>query len=297
METEIRVEGAVLPATVTIPTGPVRGGVVALHGAEAGHRSYFLYEHLSRVLPPLGVAVLRYDRRPAESGQDVPLSRQASDAVAATRVLRDHVAGAPIGLWGFSQGAWAAPVAAATSPAEVAFLVLVSSCGVSPARQMRIGCDRQLEIHGYGAADRALLATLRSALEDHLRGTGDRASTQALVDDCAARPWFPLVHVPEVLPDPGAWDDMDVDPEPVFAQVSCPVVAFYGETDAWMPITESTDAWAAAGRASGNRDITVIRLDGCDHTPTVMERTDIDGISQQYTGVMSRWLEQHLPLG
>ncbi len=31
---------------------------------------------------------------------------QASDAVAAVGVLRDYVSDRPIGLWGFSQGAW-----------------------------------------------------------------------------------------------------------------------------------------------------------------------------------------------
>ena len=272
METEIRVEGAVLPATVTMPAEPVRGGVIPLHGAESGHRSFFLYEHLSRVLPALGVAVLRYDRRPEEGGADEPLSRQASDAMAAVSVLRDYVGERPIGLWGFSQGAWAAPVAAATYPAEVEFLVLVSSCGVSPAQQMRIGCDKQLELHGYGDGDRAQLAALRVAFEEYLRGDRDRGSTQAVVDDCADRAWFPLVYVPKVVPDAGVWADMDFDPEPVFAGVSCPVLAFYGETDAWMPIEDSADAWRRAGQASGNRDITVVRLDGCDHLPTASQR-------------------------
>jgi pimeloyl-ACP methyl ester carboxylesterase len=294
VETEIRSGDVVLPATVTLPEGPVLGGIIPLHGAEAGQRSFFLYEHLSRVLPAMGVAVLRYDRRPAENEGDVPFSSQASDAMAAARVLREHVGDAPIGLWGFSQGAWAAPVAAATFPAEVKFLVLVSSCGVSPAQQMRIGCDKQLRQHGYSDADRAELAALRLAFEEYLRGDRDRASAQAVVDACAARAWFPLVYVPPVLPDAGVWADMDFDPEPVFAGVSCPVLAFYGETDAWMPIEESADAWHRAGEASGHADITVVRLVGCDHMPTLEERADHDGISPQYTQVMSTWLETHL---
>jgi pimeloyl-ACP methyl ester carboxylesterase len=208
--------------------------------------------------------------------------------------LREHLGAAPIGLWGFSQGAWAAPVAAATFPGDVEFLVLVSSCGVSPAEQMRIGCDKQLKLHGYGDAERADLATLRVAFEEYLRGDRDRASAQAVVDACAARAWFRLVYVPPVLPDAGAWADMDFDPEPVFAGVSCPVLAFYGETDAWMPIEESADAWHRAGVASGNSDITVVRLAGCDHMPILDERADFNGISPQYAQVMSAWLEQRL---
>jgi pimeloyl-ACP methyl ester carboxylesterase len=297
VEIEIRAEGVVLPATLTMPAGPVRGGVIPLHGAEAGHRSFFLYEHLSRVLPALGVALLRYDRRPAENDGDVPFSSQASDAVAAVRVLREYVGDRPVGLWGFSQGAWAAPLAAAIYPAEVALLVLVSSCGVSPAKQMRIGCDKQLALQGYGDGDRAQLATLRVAFEKYLRGDRDWGSTQAVVDAAAGRPWFPLSYVPRVLPDAGAWADMDFDPEPIFAGVSCPVLVFYGETDAWMPIEDSADAWRRASDASGNRDITVVRLAGCDHMPTLEERADLDGISEQYTRFMSEWLEHRLDAG
>ena len=153
MELVIRVEGAELPASLTLPSGHVRAGVVVLHGAEAGERSYFLYEHLADVLEPERIAVLRYDRRPSSDGHDVPLRTQAADALAALRQLRELVNQAPVGLWGFSQGAWAAPLAAVTDPDSVAFLICVSCCGVSPAEQMRVGCSKQLRKHGYNEID------------------------------------------------------------------------------------------------------------------------------------------------
>ena len=87
---------------------------------------------------------------------------------------------------------------------------------------------------------------------------------------------------------------MDFEPAPVFARVRCPVLAFYGETDEWMPIDESVAAWQWAGRASANADITVVRLPGCDHVPTLDERQDIDGISPLYTATLLTWLEERL---
>lgn len=102
METTIGASGR--PATLDLPAGPVRGGLVVLHGSHADQRSHFLYRHLARLLPPAGVAVLRYDRRPRVDGRDVPLADQAEDAAAAVTVLRRHVGPAPVGLWGFSQG-------------------------------------------------------------------------------------------------------------------------------------------------------------------------------------------------
>jgi len=95
---------------------------------------------------------------------------------------------------------------------------------VSPAVQMRYGTARQLRQSGYGDEPLKELAELRSTFEGYLRGRQERGAAQAAVDRYATRPWFPLVHVPRTLPEPGSWEDMDFDPEPVFAQVRCPVL-------------------------------------------------------------------------
>jgi pimeloyl-ACP methyl ester carboxylesterase len=237
MELSIDSGGVRLAGTVDLPAGPVRGGIVVLHAAEAGHRSYFCYEHLARLL------------------------------------------------------------AAALHPDLVAFLVLVSSSGVSPAAQMRYGTAEQLRRHGYGEAEVAELGRLRATVEAYQRGGLDRATAQAEVDRSAARPWFPLVYLPRELPDrPGTWRDMDADPVPVFAQVTCPTLLFYGATDAWVPIDDSVAAWrrATAGAATPP---TVRRLDGCDHYPTLGEGEDLDSISPQYAAAMVDWLDAVLPDG
>lgn len=298
MELSVEVPGTRLPATLSLPTGPVRGGLVVLHAAEAGHRSHFCYEHLARLLPGAGVAVLRFDRRPRVDGHDVPLADQAADAIAAVDVLRRHVGDVPVGLWGLSQGAWAAPLAAGLRPDLVAFLVLVSGSGVSPAAQMRYGTAEQLRRNGYAdLADLAELGRVRAATEAYLRGDLDRATAQAAVDAVAARPWFPLVYLPRALPDqPGTWRDMDFDPVPVFARVSCPVLLFYGTTDAWVPIDDSVAAWRRATAGAADPP-TVCRLDGCDHYPTLGEGTSLDSISPQYTAALLSWLDARLPAG
>jgi len=169
VELTIQVEDAELPATLTLPSGTCRAGVVVLHGAEAGERSYFLYEHLAELLARHDVAVLRYDRRRTPDGQDVPLQTQAADALAATKQLQD-VVGGPVGLWGYSQGAWGATLAAATDPDPVAFLICVSGCGVSPAHQMRVGCANQLRKHGFTELQVQELVATRLAVEGFLRG-------------------------------------------------------------------------------------------------------------------------------
>jgi len=82
VERELTVAG--LAATLTLPDGPVRGGVVPLHPASDGSRRQFLFEHLLDTLVPRGVAVVRFDRRPSSAG-DVPLEAQADPALQALR--------------------------------------------------------------------------------------------------------------------------------------------------------------------------------------------------------------------
>jgi pimeloyl-ACP methyl ester carboxylesterase len=294
MEIQVDVGDLHLPATVDLPNGPVRGGVAVLHGAEAGQRSFFCYRHLAQLLPTAGIAVLRYDRRPHVNNQDVPLDRQAGDAAAAINALRGQVGDVPIGLWGFSQGAWAAPLTAARHPEQVAFLILVSSCGVSPAKQMRFGTARQLHRHGFTAADIAELNRLRAVAEDYLRGNADRAAAQLVVDGYADRDWFSLSYIPQRLPEqPGGWRDMDFEPAPVFAQVSCPVLLFYGASDAWIPIEQSIAAWRQATTSTAAK-FAVHRLAGCDHLPTLNGGESLADISPQYSATLLSWLDTQL---
>ncbi|GAB3349838.1 alpha/beta hydrolase [Micromonospora halotolerans] len=288
---ELHVGRLELSATLGLPAGPLRGGLVVLHGSHADRRSYFLYEHLARLLPPAGIAVLRYDRRPRVDGHDVPLAGQADDAAAALDVLRGHVGDVPVGLWGFSQGAWTAALTATRHPVD--FLVLVGCSGVSPAAQMRYGTAEQLRRHGYGTADLAELDRLRGVAEGFLRGEVPRATAQAELDVAVRRPWFPLTYLPRELPDtPGSWADMDFDPEPVLAKLSGPVLLCYGETDGWTPIEESLAVWRRAAR---DAELTVARLAGCDHAPTLDGRDDLAGVSPDYERVLLDWLGGRLP--
>lgn len=56
--------GVALVGTLTLPEGPGEVPmVIAVHGAQAGARDFFLYQHLTGLLDPIGVGTLVYDRR------------------------------------------------------------------------------------------------------------------------------------------------------------------------------------------------------------------------------------------
>ena len=261
--------------------------IVALHGAGEGTRSYFLYEHLHEVLPAAGVGVVTFDRRgEGESTGDPSRGRfrvQVEDALAVLEAVdAEHV-----GLWGFSQGGWIGPLAAAAS-GDVAFLVLIASTGVTPSEQMMYATAEQLRRGGYDSAVVARALALRRAFEDWVHGRGSERAGELAHDLSSARdePWWPLAFLPPTLLDDEGrrlWiEEMDFDPRPVFAQVSVPTLLYYGGDDAWTPVGPSVEAWR---RARGD-EVEIVVIPGAAH-----ELTLADGaLAPEYQRTLVSWL-------
>jgi pimeloyl-ACP methyl ester carboxylesterase len=178
-----------------------------------------------------------------------------------------------------------APLAATRSD-RVAFLVLVASAGVSPAEQMRWAVPRQLRLAGYGDDAVAFQDAARAALEEVVHGRGSAERTQELLDAGSREPWWRLAYLPERLLDEEErrqWiEEMDFEPEPVFAGVRVPTLLVYGEADSWMPVDLSVEAWR---RARGD-ELEIVRLPGTGHDATLASGE----ISPLYTETLVRWL-------
>lgn len=284
----IPVDGAVLAATVSRPDAERPPGLVAVHGAGAGERGWYLYEHLHRVLPPAGIAVVTFDRRGDGESTGEPsrgrFEQQAQDALA----VIDHVAGEEeldpehVGLWGISQGGWVAPLAATMSP-RVAFLVLVASCGVTPGEQMRwtAGFQTRREFGDEAGAEAERLWEL--AL-DWMRG-GDRAPLEAALAEAKEKPWRRTAWFPEEAPPDEARDEvraeLDFDPAPVFAKVRVPTLLVYGDEDEWIPVDESLATW----RKARGEHVDILLVQGTGHEPAVDEE-----LSPEYEESLETWL-------
>lgn len=189
--------------------------VVALHGASNGTRDFFLYEHLHRVLPRAGIGVATFDRRgEGESTGDPSRGQfglQVADVLAVAEAL-------DVGLWGYSQGGWVGPLAAAARPDRVAFLVLIASTGVTPAEQMMYATAQQLRRAGHDPriVERAL--ALRHDFDQwaHGRAPDGGAAVERELLATADEPWRPLAFLPLGLldqQDRRRWlEEMDFDP-------------------------------------------------------------------------------------
>src|SRR5262249_59611131 len=181
---EIRINQAGITLSASYSPGE-ESALVVLHGASDGTRNSPRYSHLHTLLPPAGVGVVTFDRRgEGDSTGEPSLDRfelQADDALAVLRAIDAK----RIGLWGFSQGGWIAPLVAAATD-EVAFLVLVASTGVTPAEQMMYAVDHQLRLSGYGddVVDRALV--LRRRFDESVHTQGHHGDMQPAADLRAA---------------------------------------------------------------------------------------------------------------
>jgi uncharacterized protein len=273
---------------------------VALHGAALPQREQPMFEHLASIVTPLGFGVLTFDRRECGGDDDTPLQLQADDALSAVRLLGSMVE-APVGLFGFSQGAWAASLAA-SQDSSVGFLAVVGCSGVSPAMQMRFYTDELLRRAGYSKAQRAQLRALRMAIEELLRGEGDRHEAAALLLSARDEPWFDLAYLPPELPAPGdRWDDIDYDPEPAFTNVHCPTLLLYGEDEECVPAEESKRVWLRAASASRNSDVTIFDIPGCGHFPApdaadeLSLQLPLSAFSTAYTAALRDWFSNRRP--
>lgn len=287
-EFEVSVEGATLAAKISLPSGERHApALVALHGADEGLRDWHVYEHLHEVLPPTGVAAITFDRRgegrsTGESSRG-QIRRQAEDALAVIECVADiaPVSAEQIGLWGISQGAWAAPLAATLS-SRVAFLVLVASAGVSPGDQMRWAVEKHVT-HDYGADAGEQAARIWSLALDWIRG-GDRGPLELAAADAKTQPWWGQVSLPANIPPDEARrqlaEELTFDPEPIFAAVRVPVLLVYGDADEWIPVNESVAVWK---RACPSAEVLVVP--GMAHVPAVDE-----AIAPEYERAMVDWL-------
>ena len=162
-----------LMGTLLLPSGsrmrPYPALVLA-HGSEVSDRHSF--GPVPYVLAGHGYAVLVFDKRGtgASSGswRDVGLEPLADDVAAAVRLLaaRADVDARRIGIIGFSEGGWVAPLAAARTPL-VRFIVTISGGGLTKGDAYVHKARRLAEVAGLaGRALDSAVDVARSTIDD-----------------------------------------------------------------------------------------------------------------------------------
>lgn len=259
-------DGVVLAGTLYTPggAGPYVT-VVLVHGSEPGERRNPGYQRWATTLVAAGFACLVVDKRGVgESGgvytEAPPLEAPAADLLAWIEALRSRpaVRKDAIGLLGWSQAGWVAPLAASRSDA-VAFLAVISGSGVSPLEQGIYDKTNQVLAQGL-ADDQAALATeaIRRVMTYLVTGA-DEAGAEAAWESVRNAPWFtstytgvPMMDRDTLLADPrgGAFVAHSLyDPAPALAALHIPVLWLFGDADRVVPVEASI---AALERSMGS---------------------------------------------
>ena len=293
-----------LAGTLILPPGPgPHPAAVLLHGAAGGQRD-FCRLHADPILAA-GVAALIYDKagHGLSGGQEPSVFEQADAGEAAMRVLADfpEIDAGRIGLAGFSNGMWAAPMIAARYGA--AFLTGVGSPGVSMAESEIHRRTKVLREAGVGPATvaavaeawRCIFTIVGEGLSDPVAGQLRRAlETVAKAPDLdryevpdyvrenpmlsSVPPLMPVDDLIGMLGDP---HDPEVGYDPVtdYERIDCPVFLQYGSDDTSVPVKTSVERIARAIADSGP-DSSIRVYPGLEHMLNVLP-TDLTGLTPE----------------
>ena len=277
--------------------------VIGTHTSNAGTRKFGVYQHLTNLLPPQGIAVLLFDRRGSgESSGDFETATffdLAADTQAAIDhlKLRSDIDPKHIGVWGMSQGGWIAPLTASKS-ADVAFVIAVSAVGVSPADQMNYSAEYELREKGFPEESIQLMLELRGLVDEYYRGKANRPIVQERLDVFRKEAWFPYAYLDDHLPEDPKTDkwhqEMDFDPLPIIQKIHVPVLLLYGEQDPWVPIAKSITVWKEYGPA----DLSIHEIKDANHFMISIAHSGIRGEDgpqvEEYSTTLTQWLKQRL---
>ncbi|AEW98219.1 alpha/beta hydrolase family protein [Streptantibioticus cattleyicolor] len=226
--------GLVLHGTVLRKNGATGAepGIVLVGGSGPGPREEYRQE--AEAFARAGITTLVYDKRTV--GYSVlhrDFALLADDALAGVRLLRSSSGVNPgqVGLWGFSEGGWVAPLAASRST-DVAFVVTIGGSGYDPLRTQTWNLTIHLRHQGVGGPFRRTVA-------------GPAA---------------------QFLASAGLFPTAGYDPLPVLARLDrTPVLALWGDHDTQVPPQESARIFREALARAGNRHAVIGFVAGGAH--------------------------------
>lgn len=284
-----------------------RAAVILVHGNDPESRE------MGFIIPFFvcnGVDVISYDQRgvgesagdwllngPSQRADDV---EAIYDAMQRERRIDSH----RIGIWGFSNGGWTAPLVSVHRP--VAFMILKSA----PTESLTQNIDYEVEqsMHRHNAQDASPQAiALWHAFERSLDGTVSWSDTKRLYDVDAKQPWFQYSLMPDLgisIPPPptkiaGLRRFITFDPTQTLLSVSStPTLALYGALDRNVDSADSAAHLREYLKRAGNRDVTIRLYPNAGHQ-LIVSKSGYNGdpapperFVPDYPQIMITWLEQ-----
>lgn len=211
-----------------------------------------------------------------------------------------------MGFCGFSQGGWLGPLAGSNAP-DAAFVIRVSGPGVGPDEQMAFTIGNRLTAEGLATEEieHALSERARAAgLARRIAATGEGWSEMTeLARDASTTRWASFVP-PSSLGDVADLEsnlrpfiellrrdpEYRFDPVPALENLTCPLLAIWGEADQLVPVERSVVVFRDALERSGNADLTIRIFPQADHNLRLPDGSLAPGFWES----MTDWLRQRV---
>jgi pimeloyl-ACP methyl ester carboxylesterase len=284
--------------------------VILIHGNDAEAREMgFLIPYF--VLN--GLNVISYDQRGTgkSSGnwqQNGPAQRAVDvEAVYDAYTSNPHVDAKRMGVWGFSNGGWTAPIVATTRP--LAFMLLKSGPAESIETNICYTVEQRLPHKHYDAEAATLATNTWRAFVRALSGTGTWDTARELYAAAKAKPWFADSYLPDFIPPdspiPPAPETAEAlrrfilfDPTETLLKVRTPTLALFGALDRNVDVAHDPALFRSAFARAGMDDFTVHVYPDAGHTLKVSatgfngEPSEPERLTEGYPKVMIQWMRQ-----
>lgn len=285
-----------------------RAGVVLAHGADDETRQ------MGVIIPQLaeaGLVVFSFDQRGTGASEgnwrSDGIERIAADMVQAAQWLQSDAKLASIGFFGFSNGGWAAPAAAARFK-NPAFVVIKSGDSQSVEENVIFETRTAVERHADAATARRASDIMRSLFAAlHTDTDDDWANARRKLTEVQGEPWLQYTQLPpaQIFPLPGVVKEgfrhqLFFDPRDDLSKLMCPVLVLLGDLDIDVEGPRSAALYRTYFRASKNRNTTVELLHGAGHQlvqgpgPAANNSMATGHYAVQYPRDMIAWLDRVL---
>lgn len=288
------------------PGAERRSTILLIHGADDETRAMgFLIPYFVSH----GLNVVTYDQR--GTGESTgnwrytgPASK-ADDVVAILNNIKSDPAvdAHRIGVWGFSNGGWTAPIVATRFP--LAFMILKSASSQSIAENVLYEVGQALREHNRFTSVQITdaLAFERTMLFA-LRTNSNWSSAAADMSAAKKQPWFPYMRIPSemAIPPPppmltALQASLIYDPTLTLRQVRTPTLALFGDLDKNIDAADSAARFRKAFTRAGMKDLTIVTFPRAGHT-LVRSATGYEDQSSLpertvagYPDIMTQWLD------